>query len=78
MKTPLPPIQGRVIERRALDEYELSVRWNLSVKTLRRWRTEGLGPVFCKMGSRVNYLITEIEAFERRTARCSTSARVCA
>lgn len=61
--------------RIALDENELAIRWGLSVKTLRRWRQEQLGPVFCKLGSRVTYLIPEVEAFERRVSRHSTSAR---
>lgn len=60
--------------RIALDEYELAGRWGLSVKTLRRWRQEQLGPIFCKMGSRVFYLISEIEAYERRVSRHSTFA----
>lgn len=60
----------------ALGEYELAARWGLSVKTLRRWRQENLGPVFCKLGARVTYLISEVEAFEQRVARYSTSARV--
>ena len=59
----------------ALTENELATRWGLSVKTLRRWRQEHLGPVFCKLGARVTYLISEIEAFERRVSRYSTSAR---
>lgn len=61
--------------RIALDENELATRWGLSVKTLRRWRQEQLGPVFCKLGARVTYLISEVEAFERRVSRYSTSAR---
>ncbi|MFZ6848143.1 helix-turn-helix transcriptional regulator [Undibacterium sp. RuRC25W] len=63
------------VTRIALDENELAVRWGLSVKTLRRWRQEQLGPVFCKLGARVTYLISEIEAFERRVSRHSTFAR---
>jgi len=61
--------------RLALDETELATRWGLSVKTLRRWRQEQLGPVFCKLGARVTYLISEVEAFERRVARYSTFTR---
>ena len=61
--------------RIALNENELATRWGLSVKTLRRWRQEQLGPVFCKLGARVTYLISEVEAFERRVSRYSTSAR---
>ena len=59
----------------ALTENELAARWRLSVKTLRRWRQEQLGPIFCKLGARVTYLISEIEAFERRVSRYSTFAR---
>lgn len=62
-------------QRIALDEYELAARWGLSVKTLRRWRQDNLGCPFCKLGARVTYLISEVEAFERRVSRCSTSAR---
>lgn len=68
---PLPDGAIRI----ALDENELAIRWGLSVKTLRRWRQEQLGPVFCKLGARVTYLIPEIEAFERRVSRYSTFAR---
>jgi len=59
----------------ALNEYELAMRWGISVKSLRRWRQEQLGPVFCKLGARVTYLITEIEAYERRSSRSSTGSR---
>lgn len=63
------------LPRLALNEYELATRWGLSVKTIRRWRQEQLGPVFCKLGARVTYLISEIEAFEQRVSRYSTSTR---
>ncbi len=66
-----PPAAPRL----ALDEHELAARWGLSVKTLRRWRQEHLGPVFLKLGSRVTYLLPEVEAFERRVSRHSTFAR---
>ena len=61
--------------RLALNEHELAARWGLSVKTLRRWRQEHLGPVFLKLGARVTYLVSEVEAFERRVSRHSTFAR---
>lgn len=68
---PLPDGAIRI----ALDENELAIRWGLSVKTLRRWRQEQLGLVFCKLGARVTYLISEVEAFERRVSRHSTFTR---
>ncbi len=84
MKNQAPPLQpgpnlarpfADGATRIAIDENELAVRWGLSVKTLRRWRQESLGPVFCKLGARVTYLIHEVEAFERRVSRHSTSTR---
>lgn len=85
MQNPVPFVQPSRVSTRfshggdaariALDEYELAARWGLSVKTLRRWRQEQLGPIFCKLGSRVTYLIPEVEAFERRVSRHSTFAR---
>ncbi len=70
------PIRA-VAPRIAIDENELSQRWGLSVKTLRRWRQSGnLGPIFCKLGARVTYLLSEIEAYERRVSRHSTFTSV--
>lgn len=37
-------LASSVKARIALDESELAARWGLSVKTLRRWRQEQLGP----------------------------------
>jgi len=70
-----PSISNTTPERIALDENELAIRWGLSVKTLRRWRQEQLGPIYCKLGRRVTYLIHEIEAFERRVSRYSSFTR---
>ncbi|CAK0750965.1 DNA-binding protein [Gammaproteobacteria bacterium] len=58
-----------------LDEYELAAYWKISVKTVRRWRRELLGPAFCKVGTRSVYPLSEIEAFERRMSRNTTSLR---
>ena len=84
MQNQVPSVQsGRKLSRLlpdgatriALDENELAIRWGLSVKTLRRWRQEQLGPIYCKLGRRVTYLLHEIEAFERRVSRYSSFTR---
>lgn len=75
-KSPTPSRNPQAPAGVAFNEHELAARWGLSVKTLRRWRQQQLGPIFCKLGSRVVYLITDIEAFERRSARYSTFAKV--
>lgn len=51
----------------------LARRWSISVKTLERWRWKGLGPVFVRIGGRVRYEIAEIEKYELRQRRSSTS-----
>jgi hypothetical protein len=56
-----PPVKYPV-----LNEMQLSSRWNLSPKTLQRWRSEGIGPPGWHIGRSVRYLLMEIEDFERR------------
>mgnify|MGYP000494081002 CR=1 FL=1 len=46
-----------------------------SKSTLWRMVGEGKFPKPIKLGARVTYLISEIEAFERRVSRYSTSVR---
>ena len=45
---------------------EVSQRWGgaVSTGTLANWRTQGKGPGFVKLGSKVRYPITQIEAWE--------------
>jgi len=69
--TPIPSQSEPIV----LDEYELAAYWKISVKTVRRWRRELLGPAFCKVGTRSVYPLSEIEAFERRMSRNATSLR---
>ena len=52
---------------------QLAKRWNLSTITLAKWRLYGYPPEFIKTGRRVNYLITEVEDFEKKHKAASTS-----
>ncbi len=48
-----------------LTEFELSVRWKLSVRTLQFWRYKETGPKYIKLhGRSVRYPINEIMAYE--------------
>jgi hypothetical protein len=38
----------------------------MSHRTLERWRWEGKGPRYLKVGGRVLYRLADIEAFERQ------------
>ena len=71
-----PESEPQVNTSLALTETELAIRWNLSNKTLQRWRSDGIGPIFCKLGSRVMYLVRDIQNYEREISRYSTAARV--
>jgi len=55
-----------------INEVELAERWNLSPKTLQRWRSEGRGPRFMKMSKRVVYPMDEILDFASQALRAST------
>lgn len=45
-------------------ETQLAERWNLSRRTLQRWRYLGVGPAFIRLGRRVIYSLDDIMAFE--------------
>ena len=42
----------------------LSRRWNIAPRTLERWRAEGRGPQFVRIGRHVRYRKADIDAFE--------------
>lgn len=63
------------MQKMMMNETELAARWNLSPKTLQRWRSEGRGPRYMKMSKRVVYPIDEIFDFESRALHSATWAR---
>jgi hypothetical protein len=58
---------------RHLNQKELAARWNLSHRTLERWRWIGEGPQYLKIGGRVVYRLEDVEAVEADQIRKSTS-----
>ena len=58
---------------RHVNQIELSRRWNISPRTLERWRWLKQGPVYLKLGGRVAYRIEDVEAFEAAQSRCSAT-----
>lgn len=50
---------------RHLNQTELSRRWNISARTLERWRWLREGPQFLKVGGRVVYRLDDVEQFEQ-------------
>lgn len=56
----------------------LSRRWNIAPRTLERWRAEGRGPQFVRIGRHVRYRRTDIEAFEAKHSETAKAAPVIA
>ncbi len=52
-----------------MTERHLADRWQVSLKTLRRWRLDGEGPVWHKLFRHVRYHEADILEFERRSAQ---------
>jgi predicted site-specific integrase-resolvase len=57
-----------------LNQRELAERWNISQRTLERWRWVGDGPQFLKLGGRVVYRVEDVERYEAEQLRDSTTA----
>jgi predicted site-specific integrase-resolvase len=55
-----------------LRQAEVAQRWNVSPRTLERWRWTGQGPQFLKIGGRVVYRLEDIEGYESEQLRTST------
>ena len=51
-----------------LNQVLLARRWNLSPRTLERWRWLNQGPRYLKIGGRVVYRLEDVEAFENEVA----------
>ncbi len=64
------------MEIKHFNQRELAKRWGVSETTLERWRAEGIGPKFLKLGGRVMYREQDIESFEESCLRQSTSEPV--
>ncbi len=51
---------------------QLATRWQVSEKTLERWRHTGTGPGFFKIASRILYPLTNVEAMESKVSHPSS------
>jgi len=51
-----------------LNQIHLARRWNVSPRTLERWRWLNQGPRYLKIGGRVVYRLEDVEAFENEVA----------
>jgi predicted site-specific integrase-resolvase len=51
---------------------QLATRWQVSEKTLERWRCKGGGPIYLKLGGRILYPSAQVEAMEAQQVRKAT------
>ena len=59
---------------RHMNQIELARRWNVSARTLERWRWLGEGPVYLKLGGRVIfYRLEDIEHYEATHLHANTT-----
>jgi predicted site-specific integrase-resolvase len=59
-----------------MNQRQLANRWCVSEATLERWRSEGIGPQYLKLGGRVMYREVDVEAYEQDCLRLSTSRKL--
>ena len=59
-----------------LDQKALACRWLISPRTLEQWRWQGRGPRYLKIGGRVVYRLSDIEAFEAASLHANTNGPV--
>jgi hypothetical protein len=45
-------------------EKSLAKRWDISYRTLQKWRWQGIGPPYIKIGGHVRYFLENIKNFE--------------
>ena len=57
---------------RHLNQIDVSRRWNISPRTLERWRWLKQGPEYLKIGGHVVYRLEDVEAFEASQLRRPT------
>ena len=62
------------LEGRFLTERLLAERWAISAKTIRNWRSNGLGPPHVKLNGAGRYELSDVVAFEQSRRRSSTSS----
>ena len=47
-----------------MTQRELCNRWQVSEATLERWRSEGIGPIYVKLGGQVRYRREDVLEYE--------------
>jgi predicted site-specific integrase-resolvase len=49
-----------------LTQEDVAQRWKLNARTLERWRWQGTGPRFVRIGGAIRYRVKDLEEYEKR------------
>lgn len=52
------------VEDHFLRERDLARRWRKSPRSLQRWRVDGTGPAFVRIGGSIRYRLDDVLAYE--------------
>lgn len=52
------------IFQQPMSEQDVADRWQKSVRTLQRWRRDGYGPAYLRIGGTIHYRLLDVLAFE--------------
>ena len=55
---------GRQDDETFLRERDLALRWHKSIRSLQRWRMEGSGPAYVRLGGSIRYRLSDVRAYE--------------
>jgi hypothetical protein len=72
-RNPEQPASAGAPAEGLVNEHEAARRLGMKVSTLRRWRWQGIGPIFCRIGAAVRYDPRDLNTFIEASRRCSTS-----
>ena len=59
-----PPLNLESAAPIFLRERELAKRWDISIRSLQRWRAQSAGPPFFRIGRSFRYLLADVMTFE--------------
>jgi hypothetical protein len=71
---PSPEIEMISPEPRHLNQEQLARRWNISPRTLERWRWLRQEPKYLKIGGHVVYRLEDVEAYEQQHMHAGVKA----
>ena len=76
MKIELDAEIQKILHGIRLNERQLCKFWSITPETLRKWRGNGYGPIYLKIGGRVLYRSEDILAFEHQTRYRSSGDKI--